>query len=305
MGALGVEYFGVPPPERLEKEARFRYIATASQTAFVAYYTLGYVDVYKNGLKLDPVTAFTATDGVNVNLTVGATAGDTIQIICRKQIPDIDSYSVAQANATFALISNTYTQSQTYSRAQTNAIITPVGGIIIWSGSIASLSALAPNWYLCDGTNGTIDLRDKFIVGAGNSYAVAATGGATTHTLVAANLPPHGHVVNINTGIESNTHYHNGATDPDGYHQHTYHGNVDSNQFPYAAGGGIAGIGIPYASGAFTDPGGTHQHTYSTSTQTTPHTHNVSGTTGNGPGTSTAVTHLPPYYPLAYIQRVL
>jgi len=34
---------------------------------------------------------------------------------------------------------------------------------------------------LCDGTNGTPDLRDKFIVGAGNGYAVDANGGSATH----------------------------------------------------------------------------------------------------------------------------
>jgi microcystin-dependent protein len=33
-------------------------------------------------------------------------------------------------------------------------------------------------WYLCDGTNGTPDLRDRFVVGAGSTYSVAATGGS-------------------------------------------------------------------------------------------------------------------------------
>ena len=52
----------------------------------------------------------------------------------------------------------------------------PIGGIIMWSGSIVSI----PNgWRLCDGTNGTPDLRDKFVVGAGNVYSVNDTGGTT------------------------------------------------------------------------------------------------------------------------------
>jgi hypothetical protein len=39
----------------------------------------------------------------------------------------------------------------------------PSGGIIMWKGTIATIPA---GWYLCDGTNGTPDFRDKFIVGA-------------------------------------------------------------------------------------------------------------------------------------------
>jgi hypothetical protein len=57
----------------------------------------------------------------------------------------------------------------------------PSGSIIMWSGSIASIPA---GWYLCDGTNSTPNLRDRFIVGAGSTYAVAATGGSANATLV-------------------------------------------------------------------------------------------------------------------------
>ena len=51
----------------------------------------------------------------------------------------------------------------------------PIGGIIIWSGA---QNAIPQYWQLCDGTNGTPDLRDRFIVGAGNNYTVGATGGS-------------------------------------------------------------------------------------------------------------------------------
>jgi hypothetical protein len=50
----------------------------------------------------------------------------------------------------------------------------PSGGIIIWSGSSASIPS---GWYLCNGSNSTPDLRDRFVVGAGTTYAVGATGG--------------------------------------------------------------------------------------------------------------------------------
>ena len=62
----------------------------------------------------------------------------------------------------------------------------PVGGIIMWSGAI---SAIPAGWALCDGNNGTPNLKDRFVVGAGNNYGVNATGGATTQSLNSGNLP--------------------------------------------------------------------------------------------------------------------
>jgi hypothetical protein len=73
----------------------------------------------------------------------------------------------------------------------------PTGMISLWYGSIGSVPL---GWYLCDGTNGTPDLRDKFVVGAGSTYSVAATGGSTdaivvshTHTATSTVTDP-GHV---------------------------------------------------------------------------------------------------------------
>lgn len=54
----------------------------------------------------------------------------------------------------------------------------PAGIIVNWSGSIASIPS---GWALCNGGSGTPNLTDKFVIGAGNSYAVGASGGATTH----------------------------------------------------------------------------------------------------------------------------
>lgn len=52
------------------------------------------------------------------------------------------------------------------------------GLIAIWSGAIADIPA---GWQICDGTNGTPDLRDRFVVGAGAQFDPGDTGGATTH----------------------------------------------------------------------------------------------------------------------------
>lgn len=77
------------------------------------------------------------------------------------------------------------TQVATTAFVITNGV--PAGGIILWSGSILSVPL---GFQLCDGTNGTPDLRNRFIVGAGSTYAVNATGGSAdaivvehTHTL--------------------------------------------------------------------------------------------------------------------------
>ena len=57
----------------------------------------------------------------------------------------------------------------------------PVGGIIMWSGATNNIPS---GWALCDGQNGTPNLQDRFIVGAGSTYAVDATGGSADATLV-------------------------------------------------------------------------------------------------------------------------
>jgi hypothetical protein len=81
----------------------------------------------------------------------------------------------------------------------------PSGGIIIWSGSSASIPS---GWVLCNGSNSTPDLRDKFVVGAGSTYAVGATGGSAnaivvshTHTATVTD-PGHLHTYLENTSSE-------------------------------------------------------------------------------------------------------
>ena len=54
----------------------------------------------------------------------------------------------------------------------------PTGMILMWAGAIVDI----PSGYaLCNGANGTPDLRGKFVVGAGNTYAVGANGGTVNH----------------------------------------------------------------------------------------------------------------------------
>ena len=69
------------------------------------------------------------------------------------------------------------TQIATTAFVQLSAVAAiPVGGIILWSGSVASIPA---GWLLCNGAYSTPNLADRFILGAGNLYAVNAAGGST------------------------------------------------------------------------------------------------------------------------------
>jgi len=91
----------------------------------------------------------------------------------------------------------------------------PSGGILIWSGSTGSIPS---GFLLCDGTNGTPDLRNSFIVGAGNNYTVGQTGGSTDAIVV------------------SHTHT---ATVTDTGHVHPYTGPITSNAGAATGSGGV------------------------------------------------------------------
>lgn len=97
-----------------------------------------------------------------------------------------------------------------------NALI-PVGGIIMWSGTIAEAEALS-NWAICDGQNGRPDLRDKFVQGVGSSVAgstagVNDQGGANSYQLALNQMPQHKH------DVSDSGHTHS-ITDPG--HAHTW-----------------------------------------------------------------------------------
>lgn len=88
----------------------------------------------------------------------------------------------------------------------------PPGGIIIWSGLVVNIP---PGFVLCDGTLGTPDLRDRFVVGAGASYAVDATGGNLTHDHTFTS-DGHDHVIPVGGAIGAGVDYlDNTASDVD------------------------------------------------------------------------------------------
>lgn len=151
----------------------------------------------------------------------------------------------------------------------------PVGGIIIWSGSSEKIPA---GWHLCDGQQGTPDLRDRFIMGAGGSYQVGDTGGEAAHTLTTEELPSHSHGSGSLSAVSA------------GSHTHSYY-NQDPriNSFGVYSGGNDV-ITQLTTQGDTTGSSGSHTHT-------------ISGTTG-ATGSGTAHNNLPPYYALCYIMRI-
>lgn len=70
----------------------------------------------------------------------------------------------------------------------------PIGAIIWWSGTEANIPA---GWHLCDGTDGTIDLRGKFILAASEGHPVGDTGGSEEVALTVEQMPEHSHVLDF------------------------------------------------------------------------------------------------------------
>lgn len=75
-----------------------------------------------------------------------------------------------------------------YNKSLDNSV--PSGTIITWYGNLGNIPS---GFVLCDGSNGTPDLRNRFVVGAGSSYALGNTGGANTVTLNTNQIPSHAH----------------------------------------------------------------------------------------------------------------
>jgi len=101
------------------------------------------------------------------------------------------------------------TKANFLSQLPTGAGVNVTGMIMYWNGTTGTIPT---GYILCDGTAGTPDLRDKFVVGAGSTYTVGTTGGSTgtttdstsgapattsAYTLLIADIPSHTHTVPI------------------------------------------------------------------------------------------------------------
>lgn len=154
----------------------------------------------------------------------------------------------------------------------------PSGAILMWSGTIATIPS---GWYLCDGTNGTPNLTNKFIIGAdaddGGAAKTSITGSATQ------------------TGGSKDaivvSHTHTGTTAGAGSHNHT--GATGASIFV-----GRSGEASGLQSGsAFTDTGVARDGTTNTVAN---HTHTITTDSAGSDGTN---ANLSPYFALAYIMK--
>lgn len=148
---------------------------------------------------------------------------------------------------------NNSTQIATTSFVFQNGV--PIGAIFMWGGLIADIPV---GYALCDGTGGTPNLKDRFIIGAGGVYATGSTGGSKDAVVIS-----HTHTL-TDTG-----HTHSLPMSP-----------------PFPGTGGNTGSGLVSAGSGYTSGSAT------------------TGITINTTGESGTDKNLPPYYALAFIQRV-
>lgn len=174
-----------------------------------------------------------------------------------------------------------------------NSTIVPSGGIIIWSGAE---SAIPTGWVLCNGSNSTPDLRDKFVMGAGTT-AVNTTGGTNSLTIATANLPSHTHAISLTSGAGGS---HTHSISSDGAHSHTFvvHGSPGSDTNSFDVDNQNNG-GSDAPSTKTTSSSGAHTHTIGSESS---HTHAISGTSA-ATGSGTAIDNRPAFFTLCYIMK--
>ena len=168
-----------------------------------------------------------------------------------------------------------------------NAFV-PVGGIIMWNGTIAEAEALT-NWRICDGDNSTPDLRDKFVMGVGSSVNTSTatkgeTGGANSYTLALNQMPEHSH------DVSDSGHTHT-ITDPG--HAHTWSrqdAQIDASYRPWPANNNDCVESVVNTSNESTGITGTNNGNA-----------NISESLKGG---NTAIDNRPDYFALCYIMRV-
>ena len=181
------------------------------------------------------------------------------------------------------------------SSSVSNALV-PVGGIIMWSGSIAEAEALT-NWRICDGANGTPNLRDKFVMGVGSSVntSTAAKGeqaGNNTIQLTEAQMPSHNHDITDpghNHGITDNGHTHQGR----GLSLNSVFGGV----------GITLGSGQGYTVG-YRNANDNFNNANTTNTTGITINNNSAGITSQAKGSNSNIDNRPAYFALCYIMRV-
>jgi len=172
---ISVRYLGIPASGVTTTAYRTitNTTATSGQTSFtIPSYTVGYVDVYRNGVYL-PTTDYTATTGTTVVLANGATTGDTITTVSFFVSSVINAVQATNGSSTSqTLISPNITTSLTLTSASGTS------GQFLTSGG----SGAAPTWTSISSTaisNGTSNVT----VNSSGGTITAATAGTTALTI--------------------------------------------------------------------------------------------------------------------------
>ena len=184
------------------------------------------------------------------------------------------------------------------------------GMIILWSGNTGNIPT---GFVLCDGNNGTPNLTDRFVVGAGAAYGPGATGGSSSVTLSTSQLPSHNHSFSGSSShshtINNHTHTFSASTNNQGAHVHNLlynHGAFGGSSGAVTPRSGNTPV-VPGISGRVSSEGG-HSHSMSGTTGnpsdrgTNTQTVTISGNTGST-GSGSSVENRPPYYALCYIMK--
>ena len=183
----------------------------------------------------------------------------------------------------------------------------PAGGIIMWSGSESNIPS---GWALCNGQNGTPDLRDRFVIGAGSTHRAGDTGGNASVQLSENNLPAHSHTFSNGQAASAGSHSHGDSfsVSSSGAHTHEVDAVPSSETASIESGhtwtlhgatSDIYGIKTTTAESA-----GSHTHSLTGSVSSGgAHTHTVTGTIGST-GSGNAFSILPPYYALCFIMKL-
>lgn len=173
----------------------------------------------------------------------------------------------------------------------------PAGMIMLWAGSV---EAIPSGWALCNGSNGTPDLTDRFVIGAGDELDPGATGGTATHThtATAADGGAHAHPVTVAghvlTTQEMPAHTHSTGVTDNSQTDVFNRGSVAASPTTPNAIESNSADGIYEGVSSSTGGGAAHAHSASSGNAGT-HSHTL---------TVAAQNNLPPYYALCYIMKV-